>query len=235
MSGRPRRSDRTRAGGAAVSAQAGGGAYRDHRVQKGDCITSIAAANGHFWDVVWNDPANAKLKELRQHPNLLMEGDVVRIPPIRLRTFSLATGTTHRFRRQGIPATLHLRFTDFDRPRADLPYKLMVDDAPIQEGTLDSDGQLEAWIQPGAKKALVRLGDPPEEHEFLLGHVPPVSEIAGVHARLRNLDYAAGPAAARMTPELNNALRRFQRDWEIEETGEPDEATRQKLSEVHGC
>jgi N-acetylmuramoyl-L-alanine amidase len=218
-----------------MSAGAEAGAYHDHAVRKGDCITSIAAAHGHFWDVVWNDPANAELKELRKHPNLLMEGDVVHIPPIRLLTFSLATGATHRFRRKGVPATLRLRFTDFDRPRADLPYKLMVDGALNQEGTLDAAGQLEARIEPGAKRALVLLGDPPEEHEFLLGHVPPVSEIAGVQARLRNLDYAAGPAADRVTPELSAALRRFQRDWEIEETGEPDEATRQKLAEVHGC
>lgn len=218
-----------------MSAESRAGAHRAYTVRPGDCITSIAAAHGHFWDVVWNDPANAELKELRQHPNLLMDGDVVHIPPVRLQTFSLATGTTHRFRRKGIPAGLRLRFTDFDRPRAGLPYKLLVDGAPVQEGTLDDDGHLEARIEPGAKKAMVLLGDPPEEHEFLLGHVPPVSAIAGVQARLSNLGYAPGAATDEMTPGLGDALRRFQRDWELEETGEPDEATRQKLTEVHGC
>jgi N-acetylmuramoyl-L-alanine amidase len=211
------------------------GEYRDHRVRQGDCITSIAAAYGHFWDVVWNDPANAELKELRQHPNLLHEGDIVRVPALRLRTFSLSTGATHRFRRKGIPATLKLRFTDFDEPRKDLPYKLLVDGALVQEGTLDGDGQLEARIEPGAKKAQVLLGDPPEEHQFLLGHLPPVTEIAGVHARLRNLCYSVGAKADQLTEELREALLRFQRDQEIEETGEPDEATQQKLVEVHGC
>ena len=157
-----------------MSADTRAGAYRDHAARKGDCITSIAAAYGHFWDVVWNDPANAELKELRQHPNLLREGDTVHVPPIRLRTSSsLGTGTTHRFRRKGIPATLKLRFTDFDEPRKDLPYQLLVDGAPVQEGKLDGDGGLEAWIAPGAQKAQVLLGDPPETHEFLLGHLPP--------------------------------------------------------------
>ncbi len=209
--------------------------YSAHRVQKGECITSIAAAAGHFWDVVWNDPANADLKELRQHPNLLHEGDIVQVPPIRLQTVNLPTGARHRFRRKGIPATLRLRFTDFDRPRPDVPYTLLVDGAVVQEGRLDNDGHLEAYIAPGAREARVLLGDPPEEHRFLLGHLPPVSELEGVHARLVNLAYAPGPRTKEMTPALAEALRTFQKDWELEETGEPDDASRRKLEEVHGC
>ena len=219
----------------AATGSEGAGAYRDHTCRKGDCITSISAAYGHFWDVVWNDPGNAKLKELRRHPNLLMEGDIVRIPPIRPRTFPLNTGTRHRFRRKGIPAILRLRFTDFDQPRRDLPYKLLVDDIQVKEGILDADGQLEARINPEAKKAVVLLGNPPEKHEFLLGHVPPVTEIPGLHTRLVNLGYAAGTVDDSMTDELRKALRRFQRDRGLAETGEPDEATREKLEEVHGC
>ena len=70
---------------------------------------------------------------------------------------------------------------------------------------------------------------------FLLGHLAPVEEISGVHARLCNLGYAAGAVTDSMTDELRTALRHFQRDCGIEETGEPDEATQEKLKEAHEC
>lgn len=218
-----------------MSAPSDSGGHRAYTVKRGDCITSIAAASGHFWDVVWNDPANAGLKKLRQHPNLLREGDVVQIPPLRSKTVNLFTGARHRFRRKGIPATLRLRFTQFDHPRPDVPYTLLVDGVMVQEGRLDDDGHLEAFIPPGAREAQVLLGDPPEEHHFLLGHLPPVAELEGVCARLANLAYAPGPPAGAMTPALIAAILSFQKDWELEETGEPDDATRRKLEEVHGC
>jgi hypothetical protein len=218
-----------------MSPEDGAGPYRDHVVQKGECITSISAAHGHFWESVWNDPENAGLRELRKHPNILMEGDSVRIPPIRSRTFTLDTGLMHRFRRNGIPAALRLRFTDFDQPRSGLPYKLLIDGVQVREGTLDDDGRLEALIDPEARQAVVQLGVPPEEHVFLLGQVPPVTEISGLYARLGNLGYPTGTAAESMTEELAAALRQFQRDRGIPETGEPDEATREKLQEAHGC
>lgn len=85
-----------------------------HRVRSGDCVSSIAFANGLFWETIWNDPANASLKDERGDPNVLREGDEVTVPDLRIVDVSAGTEQVHRFRLKGVPAQLQLRVM---RPR----------------------------------------------------------------------------------------------------------------------
>ena len=52
-----------------------------HNVKQGEHLSLIAVMYG-FADhqPIWNDPANAALRQRRKHPHILMPGDIVEIP-----------------------------------------------------------------------------------------------------------------------------------------------------------
>jgi Putative peptidoglycan binding domain len=87
----------------------------EYLVQSGDCISSIAKTHGHFWETLWNDPANAKLKAARGNPNILFPGDRVTIPPIRNKVESRPNNARHRFVRKGVPSKFRLRLVAENR------------------------------------------------------------------------------------------------------------------------
>jgi len=89
----------------------------DYTVQPGDCISSIAFERGFFWQTLWNDGGNAKLKELRKDPNVLQEGDIVHIPDLTLKQESGATENKHKFKLKGVPAKLKLRLMQPKPPK----------------------------------------------------------------------------------------------------------------------
>lgn len=82
----------------------------EHVAAQGDCIDSIAKKYGFFADTLWQAEENRALRELRKDRNVLMPGDVVVIPDLRIRTNSVATDKRHTFRRKGVPARLRMKF-----------------------------------------------------------------------------------------------------------------------------
>jgi hypothetical protein len=123
-----------------------------------------------------------------------------------------------------------------DRPRNGVEYLLEIDGNTIR-GTTDDEGTIETQIPPNARRGRLTLapGTPNEEEiEINIGHMNPISETSGVMQRLNNLGFHCGDEAEESSPELEAAIRRFQERYDLEVTGELDQTTRDRISEVHG-
>lgn len=202
-----------------------------HQIVEGDCVESVAELHGHFWETVWNDPANAELKQARGDHTTLEPGDVLHVPDLRAKTVDCPTNQAHRFRRRGVPSRLRVRFVDTagDPRVADFIVRV---DGVVTEGVLD-DGWIDLPISPRARRASIRLsfsGDEEhEEHELVLGGLPPADTTAGVQARLQNLGHYHGPIDGEEGEALELALVAFQADQGLEPSGLVTDETRAAL------
>jgi hypothetical protein len=202
----------------------------DYEVQDGDCMESIALAHGHFWEKLWNLGENSEVKEARKDPNVLLRGDRLTIPEIVVKEESGATDAKHKFRRKGVPSIFKVQCLYLDEPLANMPYVLDVDGKQFT-GNTDKDGKLERPIPPDAKAAKLAVGTKPDqfEYNFNLGSMNPIDTISGMKQRLNNLGFAAGPEDDELTDQFERALLKFQKQYKLEETGDPDQPTKDKL------
>lgn len=206
----------------------------EHEVRQGECILSIANQTGHHWETIWNAPENAELKQLRERPNVLLPGDRVHVPDIRLEQGSCATGQRHRFRRCGEPVVLRIRFLSSNgEPRADESYQINVDGLWLS-GNLDSEGQLQVPLPADAQSARVLIGQGDSQDEYPLGLrcLDPISETTGIQQRLYNLGFNCR-VTGRQDRQTEDALKAFQSKHDIPESGSPDETTRNGLKADH--
>jgi N-acetylmuramoyl-L-alanine amidase len=105
-------------------------------------------------------------------------------------------------------------------------------------GRTDPSGLLTVQLPLDADELHLRVDD--YEWELRMGHLNPLEHtddegISGCQGRLKNLGYFDGEIDGKNSPELQQAIRRFQLVHQIPRSGHPDAATRQKLSEEHGC
>jgi hypothetical protein len=69
---------------------------KEHTIKQGECIFSIATQYGHKWDTIWNAPENEGLRKDRGQPGVLLPGDLVKIPDLKPKALTLATGGKHK-------------------------------------------------------------------------------------------------------------------------------------------
>ncbi|HEY8559093.1 MAG TPA: peptidoglycan-binding domain-containing protein [Pyrinomonadaceae bacterium] len=205
-------------------------------VKQGECISSIAFEHGFFPDTLWDHPDNARLKEKRKDPNILMPGDVVFIPDKRVKEVSEATDSVYKYKLKGVPAKMILRLLYSDEPLKNEPYTLDVD-GKITEGKTDNEGKVRISILPNAKKGKLTVGKDDRKIEYVLdlGWLDPIETIVGAKKRLHNLGYDVGKIDEKENEELERAIRLFESDHELEQTGRMSAATRRKLQEIYGC
>ena len=207
----------------------------DHVAREGECIASIARSTGHFWETIWNDAGNSELRRARQGPNVLLPADRVAIPEKERKDEAIAPEMRHRFVRRGEPAFLRIRVLDNDRPLANQPYDLRVDDQTLS-GTTDPEGKLDVPIPGNAHQALLSVGTEPNvlRYALELGGTDPVDAMRGVQQRLRNLGFRTVEITGAADEKTAAALREFQKLNQLPETGQADDGTRQKLRQKHG-
>ena len=199
-----------------------------HRVQPGECLSSIAFRYGFFPDTIWMHDENRALREKRPNANTLVpDEDEVYIPDKTAHSRSCATGKRHVFRRRAVPEMLRVRLLDEeDQPRAGLAYRIEIDGVSTS-GTTDGEGMVAHPISPDAKTAILIIGEGAKEERYglMLGSLPPIDTVEGAVERLANLGYD--------TSDEPLALRQFQADYALEITGELDDATYAKLEDLH--
>jgi hypothetical protein len=205
-----------------------------HVTPEGETIVSLAEQTGHYWQTLWNDPANAELKAARKNPNVLRAGDRVNIPPLRQKQEACVTGGVHRFRRKGVPVKIAFQLrTSSGLKFAGTRYELSVGER-VYSGTTGPEGELEEWVAPVATRGrlVVWLAMPgyPERVEWTLhiGACNPIDTPEGVERRLKMLGYDVLPGNPR------DALLAFQQDQKLTVTGEADDGTRERLQTVFG-
>jgi len=211
----------------------------DHVVVPGDSIVSIAARAGLHPDTIWNDAANAALKEARKDPELLLPGDRVTVMAIRPKLEARATGKRYVFRRKGLVVKVTLYVQDEEGEAfASKKYELKVGDRTLT-GTTDDTGKIEALIDPLAHigKLKVWLEEPglpsPWVRDVTLAELHPVAHPLGLQQRLANLGFYTGRLDGELGPGTIAAVSAFQKAQELEVTGEIDETLQTKLVEVH--
>lgn len=198
-----------------------------HTVAQGECTGSIAAAHGFSWETVWNHPQNEALRQKRKDPNVLYPGDEIFVPPVELRKESRPTGKRHSFVKKVTEAKLSVRLLDQDKPRANVPYTLVVDGISMS-GVTDGDGFVKHVIPSHAQQGRLSVGagTTKDVYEFQFGTVDPIETEEGVRGRLMNLGFG--------TDNLGDAISAFQQKEELSVTGEADAATRARLQERFG-
>ncbi len=68
-----------------------------------------------------------------------------------------------------------------------------------------------------------------------IGELDPVTEPSGVRMRLSLLGLYSGPLSGALDGMASRALLRFQHEQGLEETGQPNDATRDALVRAVGC
>jgi hypothetical protein len=223
-----------------------------HTVLPGEHLAGIAAAAG-FADfmTVWNAPENAKLRELRHSPNILLPGDIVTIPEKIEQSFQGADSQRHEFTLFGPELLLNLKLEDTDGdPIADTDCVLHVS-AKDENGrlslvqefklTTDKSGKISQRLSEDANIAELAF-DGEDKFLLVIGGLNPVREPTGMRQRLNNLGYFAG-LVSEDREQLRWATEEFQHDHAITppngDLDDPRNAakidrTKNKLGEIHG-
>ena len=213
----------------------------NHTVEKGDCMTSIAAKYGFGkYETIYNDAANSQFKKDNPNPNELTPGGIVVIPDRKEKKFSMGTDASHKFKVKIPKAKFKLELKDeAGKALANKKYRLTVGNTIVEEAT-DGSGKIDKDIPPEANFGTLTVwmdeNDPAAQiFQFTveLGALEPESTVNGAQARLQNLGYDCGGITGALDPKTRDAIRGFQKDNGITVNGNLDDATKNKLKSVY--
>lgn len=216
----------------------------EYTVQSNDCLSKIAKEYGFTWKKLWDYGPNAGLKAKRKDPNILLPGDVVRIPSPEKKEESKKVDGTHKFVRKMEQSDLHLRLLLDGEPIEHTQCVLTVHGVSSmyeKEGKTDGDGNVEIDGSKDIKlpsdtvSAKLQVGKPDSYLEFdlLIGELVPHDQLLGVQQRLNNLGFEAGDIVSPF--KFSAAVRRFGQIHDLTEPSAFDKTTQKKIAQVHGC
>lgn len=225
-----------------------------HVLEAGECLESLARRHG-FKDgkTIYDGPDNADLRKKRAAPADVMPGDTVVIPDRKKRDIAINKGKVNRFKIHLPEAMLRVHVCDeAGQPLAGKPYELTIYDDTV-EGKTTSDGAVEAPVSLNVKAAKLVVYDSAAKDgarwvwSLKIANLDAPETRAGAWQRLANLGYWSPGEAPEQTNSsagalsdeswvdpLALAIRAFQHDEQLDETGRIDDATRKRLVERHG-
>jgi hypothetical protein len=131
----------------------------DHPVTAGDCFSSVAAENG-FYNYLTLYNRNPELKAKRPNPNMLVPGDVIKIPAKKVKKESLPLDKEQLFTLDRRKTKLRVAVADVDYKAAKaISRKLTV--GAKSTARADGKGLLELEIDPKEKSATLEVGIAP--------------------------------------------------------------------------
>lgn len=209
-----------------------------HEVKQGEHLFRIARRYGfRNPDLVWNDPENSTLRDLRRNRNVLFPGDQVFIPDRKERTESRATNQVHTFTADNRKLKLVVVIRDCNSdPLPKEQCELVVDDVfakNVQKLATDEDGRIDTEISEDAEGGEVRVRG--QVYFLKIGSLDPETEESGQRGRLANLGYYFGDGEDIDQDELRTAIEEFQADNDLFVDGVCGLKTQEKLKKVHGC
>lgn len=205
-------------------------------VRPGDYIDKLAHRHGFDADAVWNDDSNAELRETRSDPRVLSPGDLLHIPdPADATGSDLTTGSTNEFTSNPPTVPVALSLEHDEQPVANtecvihgLPTTLKV--------TTDGNGSVRFDVPVTTESVTLIVPTLGIARKIKVGHIDPVNERSGIVERLRNMGYLSPETEETdLALALTSAVRDFQTDSGLPETGDADDATVQQIAKKYGC
>jgi len=222
---------------------------RPYVIRKGDYLTKLAHEMGFDPAWVWSHPKNAELTAKRKSFDMLQAGDLVFVPdePRRKLAVEAEAGNAYVARVPRVPLVVTLKLGGKILKKE--PYVLrglgkVADGSGARKdeirGETDEEGRIRLAPSVHVKEVEVVLPNRKKELRLFVAGMAPDNELSGVRMRLKNLGYlgAKHQGAERyeaLDPaQLEAAIRSFQADAGVAQTGLADDALREKLVEVHG-
>jgi Putative peptidoglycan binding domain/LysM domain len=209
-------------------------------VRAGDFLSKIATDHGIAnWRTIYDHPNNADFRRRRPNPNLIYPGDQLFIPerPSTAKEVAAPAGGTAKFRAHRELNSLEMTLVDFEGlPLANKPFTLEIEGTP-RPLTSDGSGHFRVDIPPGLTHAVLTIDG--AELRLRIGQLNPMTDVdpddvSGVQGRLANLGYYSGRMDGVLGDETVDAIRAFQRNHDLPETGEVSPLLENKLREKYG-
>lgn len=212
-----------------------GDEMRPYVVRQGEYLEKLAWIHGFDAAEVWGHEKNKELADRREDHNILAPGDLIYLPVKRDEGLPIEKGAVNRYVAKVPRMEVSLILRQGITPLANQPYEVRGLEDPTARGTTGDDGSLTLRVPVKTREIEIVLPQFELSYPVRLGDLDPLAEDTGARMRLSNLGYLPTTDGGQTAEALHAwAVRRFQRDAGLAETGEIDEATRAELGRAHG-
>jgi hypothetical protein len=208
-------------------------------IKQGDYLLKVAHILGFDADKAWNDGKNAELKKLRKDPRMLVAGDILFIPDEPKKGLKLNAKQVNAYVAHVPLVKSKLVLAVGGKPLANEKY--VIEGLGEEEEKKTSEkGEVAIEVPVHVREVTVRFVDRKRRIKVAIGHLDPPDTPSGARMRLTTLGlYGAKMKGADRhvshdKDALKHAIKKFQKQKGLEESGEIDDTTRKALIDAHG-
>jgi hypothetical protein len=203
-------------------------------IKQGEHVVGVSHEGGfRDWKTVWNDGQNAKLRSIRDNPNVLFPGDELFLPDFLDRDEPSGTGLVHFFEAPALHLRLKVVLRDVNGDPIPNTDCLLVVEGTEKKLVTNGDGRIDEEIPADAKTGEIRIRG--QVYHLDIGHLDPVDKKTGQRDRLANLGYYFGNGEEIDEEEFRSAVEEFQCDNGLDIDGVCGGNTQKILKKLHGC